>query len=99
MSPLPRTPALLNIARRVIWFEEPEEALEQPVRFLAYVMTYGTIEDLQALDGIVTLEDFREALDNAPAGVIDPRSWTYWNLMCGRYPPPPLPSRRLEASS
>jgi len=41
MKPLPNTPELLNVARRVVWFEEPAEALADPVHFLAYVMTYG----------------------------------------------------------
>ena len=39
--------------------------------------------------------DIREALDRAPAGIIDPRSWAYWNSKLGRYPAPPLPGRRL----
>jgi hypothetical protein len=93
MKPLPVTPALLKVARRVIWFEKPEEALADPVRFLAYVMTYGTAEDLKALDGIVSKDEFCEALDKAPSGVFDPRSWAYWNLKCGRQPAPPLPTR------
>jgi hypothetical protein len=29
---------LLRVARRVIWFEEPERALADPVQFLAHVM-------------------------------------------------------------
>lgn len=93
MKPLPVTPALLKVARRVIWFEKPEEALADPVRFLAYVMTYGTAEDLKALDGIVSKDELREALDKAPPGVFDQRSWAYWNLKCGRQPAPPLPAR------
>ena len=48
MKPLPVTPALLNVARRVVWFKKPEEALADPVHFLAHVMTYGTVEDLKA---------------------------------------------------
>jgi hypothetical protein len=28
----------------------------------------------------------REALDQAPPGIIDPRSWSYWNVRVGRYP-------------
>jgi hypothetical protein len=39
--------------------------------------------------------DFREALDKAPPGIIDPRSWAYWNARMGRYPAPPLPMRQL----
>jgi len=46
---LPLTPELLRVARRVVWFEEPETALSDPVRFLAHVMVFGTIQDLTAL--------------------------------------------------
>jgi hypothetical protein len=46
MKQLPCTDDLLAIAARVIWFEPPERALADPVRFLAYLMTYGTIEDI-----------------------------------------------------
>jgi len=95
MKPLPRTPILLAVARRVVWFRKPAAALAETTHFLAHVMTYGTPEDLRALEGIVTLDDFREVLDNAPAGIFDARSWSYWNLRCGRSPPPPLPVRKI----
>jgi hypothetical protein len=86
---LPRNPDLMAVAPRVIWFEPPEQALADPIRFLAYLMTYGTVEDI----GVVRRyhEDFREALDKAPPGIIDARSWAYWNVMTGRYPAPPMP--------
>jgi hypothetical protein len=29
----------LNVARRVVWFKEPDKALADPVHFLAHVMT------------------------------------------------------------
>ncbi len=93
MKPLPVTPELLNVARRVVWFKDPEKALADPVHFLAHVMTYGTVEDLKALTGIVGKEDFSEVLDNAPPGIFDARSWAYWNVKCGRQPAPPLPTR------
>jgi hypothetical protein len=48
---------------------------------------------MKALRRYVTDEDFREALDKAPPGIIDPRSWAYWNSVMGRYPAPPLPKR------
>ncbi len=96
MKPLPPTPELLAVAERVVWFQPPQEALADPVHFLAHVMTYGTLEDLHALEGLVDLSDFREALEHAPPGIFDPRSWAYWNLKCGRVPAPPLPVRRLE---
>ena len=93
MKPLPITPELLRVARRVIWFEDPERALADPVQFLAHVMVFGGIEDLKALQGIVGKDDYREVLEHAPPGVFDARSWAYWNLVCGRQPAPPLPVR------
>ncbi len=96
MNPLPSTPELRAVARRVVWFKEPDAALADPVHFLAHVMTYGTPEDLAALHGIVPREAFLEALEHAPPGVFDPRSWAYWHLVLAeRSPPPPLPTRRL----
>jgi len=59
-------------------------------------MTYGTVEDICALEGIVGPAEFREALEKAPPGVFDKRSRAYWNLKFGRIPAPPLPTRDLE---
>jgi hypothetical protein len=73
MRSLPHTPELLAVAERVVWFKSPEEALADPVHFLAHVMTYGTVEDLCALEGIIGPAEFREALEKAPAGVFDKR--------------------------
>jgi hypothetical protein len=96
MKPVPPTPGLLSVARRVVWFQEPEETLADPVQFLAHVMTYGTIQDLAALEGIIGPEEFSQALVEAPPGVFDARSWAYWHLRHGRQPAPPLPSRTLS---
>jgi hypothetical protein len=93
MKALPPTQELLHVARRVVWFEEPEKALADPVHFLAHVMVFGTAEDLRALHGIVGKAEFREALEQAPPGIFDARSWAYWNLVCGCQPAPPLPVR------
>ncbi len=93
MKPLPLVPELLDMASRVIWFEEPRQALANPVRFLAYLMTYGTPDDIATMRRHVGEDDFDEALKSAPPGIMDPRSWAYWNAMAGRYPPPPMPRR------
>ena len=95
MKPLPQTPDLLRVARRVVWFKPPKDALSQPIHFLAHVMTYGTAEDIAVLSGVVGRDDWCDVLDHAPPGVFDPRSWAYWNLVCGRRPPPPLPTRNF----
>ena len=94
MKPLPKTPALLAVAKRVVWFKEPADALADPVHFLAHVMTYGTVEDLRVVESLVGEKEFLETLDHAPAGVFDPRSWAYWNLKCGRVPAPAMPVRQ-----
>jgi hypothetical protein len=68
MKALPRTPELLRVARRVVWFEEPERALADPLQFLAHVMVFGTVEDLKALRGIVGKHEYREVLEQVPRG-------------------------------
>lgn len=90
MRPLPPTPELRDLARRVLWFEEPERAL---ARLAAYAMTYGTHEDLRIRRRALSDDELREALAQAPTGIFDGRSWAYWNLVPGRYPAPPMPER------
>jgi hypothetical protein len=92
---IPNTAEMEAIARRVIWFEPPAQALADPIRFMAYAMRHATHEDMRVIRRYVSDEDFREALDHAPPGIIDGRSWAYWNSKFGRYPTPPLPQRRL----
>jgi hypothetical protein len=93
MKALPCNNELLAVAPHVIWFEPPAKALADPIRFLAYLMTYGTIEEIAVVRRYVDLADFREALEQAPPGIIDERSWAYWNTVTGRYPVPPMPRR------
>jgi hypothetical protein len=95
VTSLPLNTELEVIARRVIWFEEPEQSLGDSNRFLAYAMTYASFEDMTAIRKYVTDDELREALQNAPPGVIDPRSWSYWHLKLGQFPAPAMPTRQL----
>ena len=95
MKPIPLNPEIEPVVRRIVWFEPPEEALADPVRFMAYAMARATHEDMKLIRRFVDDADFLEALDQAPAGIIDHRSWAYWNSKMGRYPAPPLPVRKL----
>lgn len=97
MKPIPLTPEIAAAAPRIVWFEEPAAAIADPIRFMAYAMAYATHEDMKLVRRHVCDDGFREALDNAPPGIIDPRSWAYWNLKMGRYPAPPMPTRRFGA--
>jgi hypothetical protein len=84
---------LQAVARRVIWFEEPEEALKYPKRFLTYLMTYGTPEDVEVAQRYFTDGDFKAVLDQPAPGIFDARSWQEWNTRYHRFPVPPLPKR------
>ncbi|MBF0178091.1 MAG: hypothetical protein HQL63_14785 [Magnetococcales bacterium] len=95
MKTIPLTPDTEALARRLVWFEEPNEALSDTFRFVAYALAWATHEDMKLLRRFLTEEDLRDALDHAPAGIIDPRSWAYWNAKMGRYPTPPMPTRRF----
>jgi hypothetical protein len=83
------------VASRLFWWKPPEEALADQNRFLAQVMTYGTIEDLAVARQHFPESAFREVLANPPAGVFDPRSWSYWHVRFGLEPPVDLPRRKL----
>lgn len=95
MKTIPLNAETEPIVRRLVWFEAPEEALADPVRFMAYAMARATHEDMKAIRRYVDDDDFLEALEKAPPGIIDRRSWAYWNSKMGRYPAPPMPTRQL----
>lgn len=96
MKPLPHTPELLRAAKRIVWFKQPEEALDNPVELLAHAMKHATDKDMALLLEHVGESGLREAIEGAPAGVIDARSWSYWNAKIGRFPAPPAPERDLR---
>jgi hypothetical protein len=96
MKPIPVTPEMLRVASNIIWFEPPEQALADPVRFMAYAMRYALPEDMRIVRRYVSDDDFRDAIDRAPPGIVDARSWAYWNSQLGRYSPPPMPVRRFD---
>jgi len=97
MTPIPLTDEITAVARHVVWFEPPEQALRDPVRFMAYAMTYASAEEMTILRRYVSDADILEALDRAPPGIIDPRSWSYWNAVVGRWPAPPPPVRSFSS--
>lgn len=81
MMSVPMNDATRDVARRIVWFESPDKALGDAVRFLAYAFRYATHSDMRTLRTFLTDDDLREALNNAPPGIIDGRSWAYWRLM------------------
>ena len=96
MKPLPPTPDLLALAKTAVWFKEPMQTLADPKHFIAHVLTYGTHADVKVLRRYVDDVDLRTAIEQAPPGIFNARSWAYWNLKIGRYPAPPMPQRRFD---
>lgn len=84
---------LRAVVKRVLWFEEPDEALKYPNRFLAYLMTNGTEADIDVARRYYTDADFEAALDEPVPGIFDLHAWSKWNVRYGRVPVPPLPKR------
>jgi hypothetical protein len=89
---------LAALARRLFWWKTPPEALADRNRFLAQVMTLGTWDDIEEAKRFWPEALFREALRHPPAGVFDPRSWSYWHHVLDLLPVPPLPTRKLPES-
>jgi hypothetical protein len=93
INSLPDTPQFHAVATRVLWFEPPDVALRDVPRFMAYAFRYATHEDMQILRTALSDDDLRFALEHAPPGIIDARSWSYWHAILGTYPPPPQSQR------
>ena len=70
MKPLPCTPDLVAVAPRWCGSRQPEKALADPIRFMAYLMTYGTPDDIAVVRRHVGDDGFREAIENAPPGIL-----------------------------
>jgi len=85
---------LKRIAKELFWWQPPEVSLANPRRFLAQVMTLGTWPEVQLAREAFGGDAFKDALLNAPAGVFDPRSWSYWRTVFS-LPEAGLPRRSL----
>ena len=79
------------MARQILWLNRRVKAW--PIRCASWRTRYATHEDMQVIRRYVSDDDFREALDKAPPGIVHGRSWAYWNSKMGRDPVPPLPQR------
>lgn len=90
-----RTTELAELARRLVWWQEPERTLARPERLVAQAMTDGTWEEVELVRQTFGEPVLRAVLTDPPPGVFDARSWNYWHLVLGMWPVPPLPRRRL----
>ncbi|MGA2576524.1 MAG: hypothetical protein ABSH24_10930 [Bryobacteraceae bacterium] len=82
----PYPPELLRVARKVLWYDAPERTLEDIPVFLAHSMVYGSRHDVELVEQYVSPEEFRQALENAAAGVFTQGAWTKWHKQLGIEP-------------
>jgi hypothetical protein len=92
-SPYPAE--LLRVARKVVWYDAPQQTLADIPTFLAHLMVYGSPADVAIVEAYLPVEEFRSALINAPAGVFTQDAWTRWHTQLRMEPAPPLPRRRF----
>ena len=85
---------LLPVAKRVFWWGNAEDWLDDGRRFVAQVMTFGDWDDTALVMKLLGNQIFQQVLIERPTGVFDIKSWSYWHY---RYhlPVPPLPTRKL----
>src|SRR5438093_9311215 len=87
-------PELQEVARRCVWWANPDEALADIPRFLCHVMVYGLWQDAVIIRRRFSSAELQDALAHAPAGLFDLRSWHYWHHVLG-LSVPPRPRRQI----
>lgn len=95
---LPYPADLLRVARKVVWFDDPEHTLADLPVFLTHVMVYGSPADIATAERYIPSEEFRRVLETAQAGVFTIEVWERWHRRFG-IAPPPLPRRRFPDGS
>jgi hypothetical protein len=90
---------LIRIARKVVWYDTPEQTLQDLKTFLAHLMVYGAPAEVAAVERYIPKEEFQKVLEDAPAGVFTAEAWTRWHDRFGIVPTPPLPRRRFPDGS
>jgi len=98
MIKIPITNETKKIAANLIWFKTPEEAINDTYTFMAYLMKNGTVSEVATIKKhleVKVMTAFEETLSHMPPGIMDKRSWVYWNTLFNRSPNTPLPQRNL----
>jgi len=89
---------LLKVAKKVVWYDRPEQTLGDLKTFLSHLMVYGSPVDVAVVQRYVPEDEFRKVLERAPAGVFTSEAWKSWHDRFGM-PVPPLPRRRFPDGS
>ena len=88
-----------NLARKYLWWMNPDEAVGDEERLVAQVMNMGTFEDIRLIEKDLGDEYLRRVVKNARPGYFDEKAWAYWHYRLGLAKPdkvPALPQRRFS---
>ena len=75
----PSPARLRRLARKVVWWLTPAEALADPRRVIAQTLQWGDFDDMAILRAHYGDRKIAAVLKSAPDGVLDRRSWTLWS--------------------
>lgn len=89
---------LLRVAKKVVWYDRPEQTLEDVKTFLTHLMVYGSPADVGVVECYVPKEEFMRVLEEAPAGVFTSEAWKRWHEQFGMSVPA-LPRRHFPDGS
>ena len=86
---------LTDIARRVVWYQDPQMTIQSPTVFLSHAFRYGSLTDWVEIEKYFSLSVILDVLNDPQVGIIDPVSWHFWHVYYGILPVPPLPTRAV----
>lgn len=87
---------LLEFAKKYIWWENPEEAIQNPKKIILKVLDIGTFEDIQILLKNFDKNQLIKIIQDSNIGELRAKSWNYWHIVleiCNKVPP--LPKKRV----
>lgn len=95
MRDLRKATELEAVAKAVVWYEAPADALADPVHFVLHALEYGTADEMALVLRRIGREGVAEALADARPGIMSPPSWQFWHLWLGNEHVPALPARSM----
>jgi hypothetical protein len=63
---VPYPAELLRVARKVVWYDQPEQTLADLKTFLSHLMVYGSSADVAIAERYVPAEEFRRLKTACP---------------------------------
>ena len=93
-------PLLLELAKKYIWWQTPEEAVSNPYRILSGTMNLGSYEDYKRILNSFGEAVLRRVLYKSAPGWFSARSWSFWHRILDSVDisesVPPLPKRKFK---